>query len=71
LTDEDKLDALREALHQIAQWSEAYPTAVFPEVAARVLKRSGLSLDAISAHAMRHALDGVGHIAKAALKVTE
>ena len=65
-------DQLREALEQIAQWSEAYPTEVFPEPdfarAAAALASSGMSIDAVSASNMRHATNGVGKIARAALK---
>ena len=65
-------DRLREALEQIAQWSEAYPTEVFPEPdfarAAAALASSGMSIDAVSASNMRHATNGVGKIARAALK---
>ena len=65
-------DRLREALEQIAQWSEAYPTEVFPEPdfarAAAALASSGMSIDAVSASNMRHATKGVGKIARAALK---
>ena len=65
-------DQLREALEQIAQWSEAYPTEVFPEPdfarAAAALASSGMSIDAVSASNMRHATKGVGKIARAALK---
>ena len=69
---EAERDRLREALEQIAQWSEAYPTEVFPEPdfarAAAALASSGMSIDAVSASNMRHATNGVGKIARAALK---
>ena len=65
-------DRLRDALEQIAQWSEAYPTEVFPEPdfarAAAALASSGMSIDAVSASNMRHATKGVGKIARAAMK---
>tara|TARA_R110000868_G_scaffold381184_1_gene647553 strand:+ start:1574 stop:1969 length:396 start_codon:yes stop_codon:yes gene_type:complete len=65
-------DRLREALEQIAQWSDAYPTEVFPEPdfaqATAALASSGMSIDAVSASNMRHATKGVGKIARAALK---
>jgi len=65
-------ERLREALERIAQWSEAYPTKVFPEPdfkrAATVLAAAGMSLDVISASNMRHATKGVGEIARAALQ---
>ena len=70
--DSDKIDRLEEALHRIEQWSRSYPLAVFPEPdlkkAAEVLKVNGMTLDAISAHAMRHVVEGVGEIAREALK---
>jgi hypothetical protein len=66
-----EIERLQEALEGIDQWSRAYPLSVFPEPdlkkAAEVLKASGMTLDAISAHAMRHVVEGVGKIARAAL----
>ena len=72
----DKLRAekakLREALESIDTWAKAYPLKVFPKPdlkkAARVLKVAGMTLDAISADAMRHVLDGVKNIVSEALK---
>lgn len=70
-TDEDRIEQLEEALHHIVQWSEAYPLKVFPEPdwkkAAELLKAGGVTLDAVSAHCMRHVIEGVGKIARAAL----
>lgn len=67
----DRIEQLTEALQRIKQWSEAYPLDVFPEPdlkrAHAVLKEHGMTLDAISAHVMRHALRGVGRIAAEAL----
>jgi len=61
----------REALRQISEWAKAYPLDVFPEPdlkrAHEVLEAAGLSLGAISAHAMRHVLNGVQKIAAAAI----
>ena len=60
----------REALRLIDEWVKAYPLDVFPEPdlkrAHEVLEAAGLSLGAISAHAMRHVLNGVQKIAAAA-----
>ena len=68
---EAKLEAMEDALRQIAQWSDAYPLDVFPEPnfarAHELLKAGGMTLDAISASNMRHVVEGVGRIAKAAL----
>jgi len=62
----------RDALEQIAKWSDAYPVAVFPEPdlakAAQALHAAGISLDSVSAHCMRHVISGVGAIAKEALR---
>ena len=62
----------REALRQITEWAKAYPLDVFPEPdlkrAHEVLEAAGMSLGAISAHAMRHVLTGVQKIAMAAGK---
>lgn len=73
MTDrEERLDA---AMHRIAQWADAYPLDAFPEPdpaylrrAAEVLEANGMTLDRISAHAMRHVVQGVGRIAKEALR---
>ena len=55
---ERRNEQLEEALHRIRSWCDAYPIEVFPEpdlVRSReVLEAAGLSLDRISAHAMRH-----------------
>jgi hypothetical protein len=66
---------MEEALHQIAQWADAYPLKVFPEPdeayyakANEVLKANGMTLDRLSAAAMRHVIKQVGEIAKGALK---
>lgn len=67
----DRIEQLADAMRLIQQWSEAYPLDVFPEPdlkqAHAVLKEHGMTLDAISAHVMRHALRGVGRIAAEAL----
>lgn len=64
-------ERLREALEQIEQWSRAYPLSIFPEPdlkkAAELLKAGGITLDAISASAMRHVVEGVGKVARDAL----
>jgi len=69
---EDRIDELEVALHKIAQWSEAYPLDIFPEPdlkkARSLLEAGGITLDAISAHCMRHVIEGVGKIAREALK---
>jgi hypothetical protein len=70
----DREEKLEEALQQIVKWSEAYPLTVFPEPdfkkARKVLEAAGMpyTLDAISASAMRHVVEGVGKIAREALE---
>lgn len=68
---EDAADQMREGLAKIDQWSRAYPLKVFPEPdfkkAHQLLKAGGMTIDAISASAMRHVVEGVGKIARAAL----
>ena len=68
----DRKDDLVDALHQIVSWSEAYPLDILPEPdftkAHEVLMANGMTIDAISASAARHALESVGAIARAALK---
>jgi len=60
-----------EALRRIDVWARAYPLKVFPKPdlkkAHQVLKAAGMTLDAISADAMRHVLSGVKDIVKQAL----
>jgi hypothetical protein len=67
---ENENEHLRNALEQIEQWAQAYPLKAFPEPdlkkARALLEAGGLTLDAVSASAMRHALGG-GAIAHAAL----
>jgi hypothetical protein len=67
----DRTDELTEALHKIVSWSEAYPLDIFPEPdfkkAHEVLKANGMTIDAISASAARHVVEGVGQIARKAL----
>ena len=52
-----------ELIQRARDWCKAYPLAVFPEpdlkLAAKVLKDAGLTLDAVSASAMRHVLTGI------------
>jgi uncharacterized ferritin-like protein (DUF455 family) len=61
-----QIEEMRERLHKIRQWCEAYPLDVFPEPdfkkAATVLKENGMTLDAISASNMRHVLNGIKSI---------
>lgn len=68
---DDRVSRMEDALHKIQTWARAYPVNVFPEPdlkrAAEVLALNGISLDAISAHAMRHVLDGLAEIAQAGL----
>lgn len=67
----DRIDELVEALQRIVSWSEAYPIDVFPEPdlkkARELLAAGGITIDAISAHCMRHVVEGVGKIARHAL----
>jgi hypothetical protein len=71
----ERLERYEEALERIAQWSDAYPRDIFEEPdfkkASEVLKAAGMTLDAISASCMRHAIDGVGKIAKNALQCND
>jgi hypothetical protein len=70
----ERVERMEEALRRIAEWSDAYPLAVFPEPDAayyakahRVLVDNGMTLDRLSAAGMRHVVRGVGRIAKEAL----
>jgi hypothetical protein len=71
-------ERMEAALHSIVRWSEAYPLSVFPEPDAAYLARAhavltanGMTLDRLSAHAMRHAVEGVGKIARDALGISD
>lgn len=71
----DREDRLEEALQRILSWSEAYPKDIFPEPdkayyakAHKVLVENGMTLDRLSAAAMRHVVTGVGEIARHALR---
>ena len=61
----------RDALRRIEEWSQAYPLAIFPKPdlhrAHQLLQAGGMTIDSISADAMRHVVEGVGKIARAAL----
>jgi len=72
MTDDDpRVERLEEALWRIDQWSQAYPLEVFPEPdwnkARQLLEAGGMTLDSVSAGAMRHVVSGVGKIAREAL----
>lgn len=72
----DKLRAeigrLQTALQEIERWSHAYPLSAFPEPdlakAHELLKAGGMTLDVISADAMRHVITEVGEMARRALE---
>lgn len=70
LTDGRLADAVK-ALREIDQWSRAYPLDVFPEPdwakVRQLLESGGITLAAVSASNMRHVIEGVGKIARAAL----
>lgn len=73
---EARLVCMEEALSRIARWAEAYPPAVFPEPdaayyakAREVLEANGMTLDRLSAAAMRHVITQVGKIAKEGLSI--
>ncbi len=67
----DERGRLTEAHECIVRWSESYPLDVFPEpdmgYAQALLAHGGMTLDAISAYAMRHVVEGVGEISRAVL----
>jgi hypothetical protein len=71
MMSDDETERYKEALERIVQWSEAYPLDVFPEPdlakARALLEAGGITLDAVSAHCMRHVVAGVGEIARKAL----
>jgi hypothetical protein len=69
-----KIERLRTALGQIAEWSRAYPLKVFPEPdwahVRKLLEAGGITLDAVSASNMRHVVEQVGVLAREALEPT-
>jgi len=72
MTDDDRIDVLVTALQRIESWAEAYPTDIFPapdlKLARELLAAGGMTLDAVSADIMRHALKGIGKICREALE---
>lgn len=69
------IDTMEEALFRIASWADAYPLQVFPEPDAAyyakadvVLRANDMTLDRLSAAAMRHVITQVGKLAKEALE---
>jgi hypothetical protein len=71
----DRLERLEEALRRIMVWGDAYPQQIFPEPdeayykrAHQVLTSHGMTLDRLSAAAMRHVVRGVARIAREALE---
>ena len=59
----DEIERLNDILQTIEMWSKLYPLDIFPEpnfkLAAEVLEKNGMTLDAISAINMRHVLSGI------------
>ena len=62
---------LKELFGRIQTWTKAYPLSAFPKPdlkkAHEALKAAGMTLDAISADAMRHVLEGLTKITDEAL----
>jgi len=72
---EERIEKMEEALRRIIEWSDAYPIDVFVPPTSEQFKAAhaalvaiGLSLDKFSAEASRHAILGIGRIARAALE---
>jgi hypothetical protein len=67
----DRIEYLEDALRVIVAWSKAYPLKVFPKPdllkARELLEAGGITLDSVSAHAMRHVIENVGSIAQGGL----
>jgi len=68
----DDIARLTAALQEIEQWAQAYPLSIFPKPdlkrAHELLQAGGITLDAISADAMRHVVEGIADIARRALE---
>ena len=71
----EKVEGYADALEEIVNWSKAYPLDVFPEPdlkkAHKILKANGMTLDAISASAIRHVVTVTGKMAADALLESE
>ena len=68
---EENADNLRDALHKIKQWADAYPIDIFSDVdldAARAaLKAVNIDIGNLHAKLARHIVSGIGAIATEAL----
>jgi hypothetical protein len=68
----EREERMEDALRTIVAWTKAYPLNVFPEpdlvLVRQLLEAGGITLDAVSASAMRHVVEQVGRIAKEALE---
>jgi hypothetical protein len=66
-----EIERLEAALTAISEWARAYPLKVFPEPdfakAHALLQAGGMTLDAISASAIRHVVIEISKIADRAL----
>lgn len=71
-TQAERIETLEAALQRIQTWAIAYPLDVFPKPDLKkvreVLEAADMTLDAISAGAMRHVLSGVQDIVEQVLK---
>jgi hypothetical protein len=72
---EARVNKLEDAMQRIADWADAYPLEVFPELdnaylktAQEALQAHGITLDRLSASAMRHVITQVARIAREALE---
>ena len=67
----NQLAIVVETMEKIDNWTRAYPLDVFPKPdlkkARKLLEDGGMTLDAISAYAMRHVITQVGKYATDAL----
>ena len=69
------MNRYQKALVEISNWARAYPLDIFPEPdfvrVHELLAAGGITLDSVSASNMRHVVEGVGKIARAALDESE
>ncbi|MBI5951882.1 MAG: hypothetical protein HY865_09510 [Chloroflexi bacterium] len=65
-----KVERYEDALQELAVWAKAYPLDVFPEPdlkrAHKLLQAGGMTIDSVSASAMRHLLVRVQEIVRKA-----
>ena len=75
MAERERCAKVEEALIDVKQWCDAYPIKIFPEPdldkARQLLEAGGMTLDSISASAMRHVVTQIGKMLAAAIRKTD